>query len=105
MLYMMPLKAVLPTGFAFHNTIYKTKLSWPDTSGSLFNAAHDPQGSKRLTLTCPGEWGCRFVVARGACRAALGFVPRGFTFLGVPAFMPFVIRGADELPKFPISTK
>lgn len=31
--------------------------------------------------------------------------PKGFTVLGVPAFMPFLACGASQLPKFPVSTK
>lgn len=44
----------LPSTVYNTKTICKTKFSWSDTSGSLFSAAHHPQGSKGLTLTCPG---------------------------------------------------
>lgn len=99
----MPLKAAVPTGqFAFPNTIYKAKLSWPGTSGSPFNAAYDPQGSKRHTLTRP----CADSLWQGERVGLLWALSlQGFTFLGVPVFMPFLACGAAQLPKFPISTK
>lgn len=99
----MPLKAAVPTGqFAFRNTICKAKLNWPGTSGSPFNAAYDPQGSKRHILTHPFADSSRQGERVGLLWA---LSLQGFTFLGVPAFMPLLAHGAAQLLKFPISTK
>lgn len=48
---------------------------------------------------------CRFLMARGASRAALGFVPVGIYIFRCPSFMLFPARGAAYLPKFPVSSK